>query len=86
MEAMASSTPVIATEVGGVPELLEHGVTALLVPAEDEITLRRKRSVICSEIAICAGPLPGRARAAVCDLTTTSWTDEYLAMIERRTR
>ena len=40
MEAMASSTPVIATEVGGVPELLEHGVTAMLVPPEDEIILR----------------------------------------------
>lgn len=35
LEAMASRLPVIATEVGGNPELVVHGVTGLLVPKED---------------------------------------------------
>ena len=32
MEAMASALPVVATEVGGVPEIVDHGYTGLLVP------------------------------------------------------
>lgn len=35
LEAMASSRPAVCTAVGGVPELLKHGVTGLLVPPRD---------------------------------------------------
>jgi glycosyltransferase involved in cell wall biosynthesis len=33
LEAMAAGLPVISTAVGGVPELVQHGATGLLVPA-----------------------------------------------------
>ncbi|MEM1964379.1 MAG: glycosyltransferase [Candidatus Caldarchaeum sp.] len=39
MEAMAAGLPVVATAVGGVPEIVEHGVSGFLVPNEDEAAL-----------------------------------------------
>lgn len=35
LEAMAFGVPVVATEVGGIPEIVTHGESALLVPAQD---------------------------------------------------
>lgn len=39
LEAMASSCPVIATPVGGIPDLVRHGETGLLVPPNDATAL-----------------------------------------------
>jgi glycosyltransferase involved in cell wall biosynthesis len=38
-EAMACARPVIATNVGGIPELIEHGVNGLLFEPGDHKTL-----------------------------------------------
>ncbi len=35
LEAMAASLPIVATAVGGVPEIVENNESALLVPAND---------------------------------------------------
>lgn len=39
VEAFASGTPVIATSVGGIPEIIDEGVNGLLVPYGDEHAL-----------------------------------------------
>lgn len=41
LEAMACEVPVIATNVGGVPEVIEHGVDGFLVEPEDVATAAR---------------------------------------------
>jgi glycosyltransferase involved in cell wall biosynthesis len=39
LSAMASYLPVVATDVGGIPELVRHGSSGLLVPAADAAAL-----------------------------------------------
>lgn len=41
MEAMAAALPVIATDVGGVPELIQHDVNGILIPVGDRSALVR---------------------------------------------
>jgi len=42
VEAMATRTPVIGSQVGGIPEMVENGATGFLVPPGDEVALAEK--------------------------------------------
>ena len=39
LEAMMAHVPIVATHVGGIPEIVTHGETALLVPPSDPAAL-----------------------------------------------
>ena len=64
LEAMAAGLPVVATDVGGVRELVVDGETGLLVPAGDPARLAEALRA-CSQTPRCAGvsARPGTSRA-----------------------
>lgn len=49
MEAMATGTPLIASRVGGIPDLVADGETGLLVPAGDVHALRQAMTRLITE-------------------------------------
>ena len=42
VEAMASGTPVIGSNVGGIPDMVQDNVTGFLIPSGDEMVLAEK--------------------------------------------
>ena len=55
LEAMACGTAVVASRVGGIPEVVADGETGLLVPADDPAALAQALNAVISD--------PGRADA-----------------------
>lgn len=49
LEAMSKAKPIIATKVGGIPEILEDGKTGLLVEPENEIDLAKAIKKLLNE-------------------------------------
>jgi glycosyltransferase involved in cell wall biosynthesis len=54
LEYMAAGRPIVATSVGGNPELVEHGAHALLVPPEDAGSLARAIGRLLDDRALAA--------------------------------
>lgn len=82
LEAMAAGLPCVATNVGGVPELIEHGRTGLLVPPDDPDTLARALAGLLSvpERAVAMGDA---ARAATADFSFDRMARRFEAIYEQ---
>ena len=61
LEAMAAARPVVATRVGAVEEVVEHGATGLLVPPRDPAALAESLTAVLRDLDRCAAL--GRAGA-----------------------
>ena len=85
MEAMATGTPVVATEVGGIPDLVRHGQTGLLVPSENPEKLA---AAICEmmEDAELRNRLAKQAQAFISDNTWERCVGQYEALFEQLVR
>ena len=64
LEAYALGRPVIATEIGGLPEIVVHGETGLLVPPNEPGRLREAMRLVCEDPALAEG-MGQRARQFV---------------------
>lgn len=53
MEAMSMEVPVVATRAGGVPELIEDGISGVLVPPGDPATLASTLRALAKDPARC---------------------------------
>ena len=65
VEAMAKGLPVVSTTVAGVPELVEHERTGLLVPEQDPAALATAIERLMDDPAL-RRTLGGNARADIC--------------------
>ena len=79
--SQAAGKPVVATRVGGVPELIIDGSTGILVPPENDEELARALETLLSN-----ADLRGRMGTAGLDRTSMfSWTaiaDQYETLYE----
>lgn len=82
LEAMASGLPLVATPVGGVPELIKEGVHGRLVPAEDAAALAQAIAWTIEHPAQ-AGEMAARARARVLSEFSAEATAHKLLAVYR---
>ncbi len=90
LEAMALGRPIVATAVGGIPELIDSGVSGTLVPASRPEALADALRAVLADPALAAA-LGERARARAADFSvermvaaTEACYAEALASRERR--
>ena len=79
IEAMAAGVPVVSTEVGGVADVVQHGVTGLLAAMDDDAALARHVVTLLGDRAL--GQRMGQQGRAI--VAATYGADRLVADIER---
>lgn len=79
LEAMATGLPVVATDVGGVAEVVDHGAAGVIVPPRDEEALRRAVAKLMTDPAAAEG-LASRARDRSRRYDAAGVVDRYMEL------
>src|SRR5258705_374824 len=80
LEAMASSRPVVATDVGGNHELVREGETGFLVPSGDEAALANRLTRLLDDATLRAAMGADARKVASRDHPIARTVDRYNAM------
>jgi glycosyltransferase involved in cell wall biosynthesis len=81
LEAMACGLPSVATNVGGVADVLDHGSAGRLVPPRDEEALRRSLEALMADPA-AARELGERARERARRYDAAGVVDQYMELYQ----
>jgi glycosyltransferase involved in cell wall biosynthesis len=88
LEAMAAEVPVVATAVGGVPEIVENETSALLVPSNDPTSIAAALTTLLSDKDLAQRLATNAARLARAqhnpDNYVQSLVETYREVIDRR--
>lgn len=78
LEAMSAGTPVVATNVGGIPDVVEDGVTGLLVEPRNPVTLGKALKRLLDDPAL-GQQLAQRAAATLDSRSAAAIAEEWMA-------
>lgn len=88
LEAFASGVPVVSTDAGGIPDLVEHTVSGLLVPVGDHEAMGHEILRVLQDAALAAQLRQSglaQAEAYAWPQVRTQWLDAYCrAALTRR--
>jgi glycosyltransferase involved in cell wall biosynthesis len=82
LEAIACGTPVVGFDVGGIPEIVRHGVTGLLVPPEDVAALRLAITDLLQNPAAQSEMAANCRRVAIKDYSLEAQARQYAEVYE----
>ena len=82
LEAMACGVPVVASEVGGLPEVIEHGISGFLHPVEDLDSMANSGVQILTDTRLHQRLVAGALQAVQSKFCAEAVVSQYEALYE----